>query len=76
MTALETIIAEAVQNGLRGLTLYPTQDGCWQASVTHDRVGWRVEIDADPAVALTKALGTPAASEKPTDNDVPEDIFA
>ena len=75
MSALETIIAEAVQNGLRGLTLYPTQDGGWQASVTHDRVGWRVEIDADPVVALAKALGAPAASVLPTDNDDAGDIF-
>lgn len=69
MTALETLIAEAVNSGLRGLTLYVTQDGEWQASTTPDRQSWTVTIDADPAVALRKALGASPASVMTTDND-------
>lgn len=42
-----------------GLTLYATPDGRWQASLTQDRVSWRVEIDADPAAALRRVLGEP-----------------
>lgn len=40
-----------------GLTLYRTPDGRWQASATEDRLGWRVEIDADPVAALERVLG-------------------
>lgn len=75
MTDIDTLLSHAVQNGVRGLTLYPTQDGNWQAATTTDRVGWRVEIDADPITALCKALGTPAASVLPTDNDSAGDVF-
>lgn len=40
-----------------GLTLYPTQDGRWQASVSSDRIGWRTEIHENPIEALRRALG-------------------
>lgn len=60
---LEQLIDEAASTGrLAGLTLWPTGSR-WQASTTEDRIGWRVEIDADPVEALRRAL-----SEKPTDN--------
>jgi hypothetical protein len=38
--------------------------------LTEDRIGWRVEIDADPVEALRRAL-----SEKPTDIADEGDIF-
>lgn len=75
MTALDTLIQEAAARGLKGFTLYVTQDGEWQAATTPDRQSWTVTIDADPAVALRKALGAPAASVLPTDNDDAGDIF-
>jgi len=53
---LEQLIDEAASTGrLAGLTLWPSGDR-WQASTTEDRVGWRVEIDADPVEALRRAL--------------------
>lgn len=61
---------------LRGLTLYRTQDGKWQANTTRDGVGWRVEIDDNPVVAVEKALGgepPKPLSEIPTDET---DIFS
>lgn len=42
---------------LGGLTLYPTQDGRWQASLSADRVSWTIAIDEDPATALRRVLG-------------------
>lgn len=76
MSTLDALLSQAVNSGLRGLTLYPTQDGEWQAATTPDRQSWTVTIDADPAVALRKALGAPAASVLPTDNDDAGDIFS
>jgi len=59
---LEQLIDEAASTGrLAGLTLW-LSGARWQASTTEDRIGWRVEIDADPVEALRRAL-----SEKPTD---------
>lgn len=69
MSTVDTLIQEAAARGLKGVTLYATQDGEWQAATTPDRQSWTVTIDADPAVALRKALGAPAASVLPTDND-------
>lgn len=69
MNALETLIAEAGRSGLRGLTLYPTRDGRWQASSTTDGVGWRVEFGDDPISALTQVLSIPPSSEMTVDND-------
>ena len=61
------------QSWLKGLTLWPTKDGKWQASTTRDGIGWRVVIDADPELAMTKALGgEPPVSEIPDDTG---DIF-
>lgn len=76
MTALDDAILEAARSGLQGFTLFPTQDGRWQASTTQDKIGWSVHIAADPVTAMQAALGASAVSEKPTDNPVPEDIFA
>ena len=68
--SLEQLIVEAARSGrLAGLTLWPS-NGRWQAGTTEDRIGWRVEIDADPVEALRRAL-----SEKPTDNDHEPDVF-
>lgn len=44
------------------ITLFPASQG-YQASVSDDGKGWRVEMAADPATALKKALGVlPGAS--------------
>jgi hypothetical protein len=70
VTTLEQLIDEAARSGrLAGLTLWPS-NGRWQASTTEDRIGWRVEIDADPVEALRRAL-----SEKPTDTTTQGSIF-
>ncbi len=71
MKTLEQLIGEAARSGrLGGLTLWPSGDR-WQASTTEDRIGWRIEIDADPIEALRRAL-----SEKPTDTADEKDIFS
>ena len=70
MTALDDAILEAARSGLQGFTLFPTQDGRWQASTTRDKIGWSVHINADPVSAMQAALGASAASKKPTDGDI------
>lgn len=68
MKTLEQLIVEAARSGrLAGLTLFPS-GARWQASTTEDRIGWRVEIDADPVEALRRAL-----SETTTDKTVEPD---
>lgn len=74
MTGLDTLLQEAAKSGLLGFTLYQAQDGSWQASTTRDKLGWQVTIDADPIVAVRRALS--ALSEKKTDNTDAEDIFS
>ena len=63
-------LKEAASRGLRGLTIWPTQDGQWQASVTYDGTGWRCETHADPVTALERALGASAVSGIATDEDI------
>ena len=70
MTALDDAILEAAAGGLQGFTLFPTQDGRWQASTTRDKIGWSVHIAADPVSALLAALGASAVSKKPTGGDI------
>lgn len=71
---LDTLIQETARNGrFAGLTLWPTPEGLFQANVSEGQ-GWRVEIDADPAAALLRALGrrdmpSPSVSDLKTDND-------
>lgn len=48
---LRTALADNV-----GVTIWKTQDGRYQAGITPDRVSWRIEIDADPVVALERLL--------------------
>lgn len=66
MSPLEQAIKEAVSNDrLDGLTLWPS-GGRWQANARFaGSSGWVVGIDADPVVALLKALGrlTPVVSD-------------
>lgn len=69
-------IKEAAASGLRGLTLWPTQDGQWQANVTYDGTGWRCETHADPVTALERALGASAVSEMTNDTLEEDDIFS
>ncbi|QIG74342.1 hypothetical protein EVC08_030 [Rhizobium phage RHph_N65] len=73
---VDTLLREAVQNGLAGLTLYPTQDGRWQASTTTDRLGWSITVDDDPATAVVRALIAFAVSEMKTNSDDAGDIFS
>lgn len=56
MKTLETALADALDRGVCGLTIFATSDGRWQASSTTDRVGWSIFVDADPVVALQAAL--------------------
>lgn len=79
MSTLEARLAQAAANGLRGLTLYPTDGGRWQASRTLDGVGWRVGVANDPITAILSVVGDslPLAdapkAEAPAATD--EDIF-
>jgi len=72
---LDDTLREAASRGLTGLTLWPTQDGRWQANARRaGSTGWRVEFAADPADALRLVL-----SEKTTDTtpqpQAEDDIF-
>lgn len=72
----DLLIGEAAFSGLAGFTLYPTQDGRWQASTSRDRQSWTVHIHADPVAAMQIALAdfaAPAVSVKPNDES---DIFS
>jgi len=71
MTSLETLIDEAVKRGLVGFTLYPTQNGLWQANTTFDRVSWQHQFGDGPVEAAIAALTQRAAPQNPD----PEDIF-
>lgn len=71
MTGLETMIDEAVKNGLVGFTLFQTQDGRWQANMTFDRLGWQCKFGASPFEAAIALL---APTVMPQNVD-PEDIF-
>jgi len=63
----DALIAETIGNGLRGLTLFRTSEGRWQAAVTYDRESWRVMFDADPVIAIQKVLD--GAPSPPDDDD-------
>lgn len=57
---LETLLTEAAQRGdLGAVTLWRIPDGRYQANWSRDRISWRVDYDADPAVALAKVLSGP-----------------
>jgi hypothetical protein len=73
---IDQLLREAAQNGLAGFTLYPTNDGRWQASTTTDRLGWSITVDDDPATAAVRALSAFAVSRMTNDNDIQEDIFS
>jgi hypothetical protein len=73
VSELETELRKAIAGGqLQGMTLFHSPQG-WQGSVRwKTSLGWTVEIDADPTVALVRALRSttrydpkPAAVEKP-----------
>lgn len=46
-----------IPRNLRGLTLYPTTDNQWQASVKVSTDGWSVHIANTPEEAIEKAVG-------------------
>lgn len=53
MTSLEDHLR--AKRKIVALNLFPTASG-WQASVSEDRVSWRIGIDADPVAAIQEAL--------------------
>jgi hypothetical protein len=66
MADLTQLLREAAESGrLTGFTIWPTPQG-WQASARFaGSDGWNVQIDPDPAIAATAALGAkpePSAS--------------
>lgn len=65
-------LRQAAKGGKLSLTLFPTSDGSYQASISTDRVGWWVQMDPDPYVAVCKALRVPAEGSAPPE---PEDVF-
>jgi hypothetical protein len=66
MTALDEALQKAAKRGLQALTLWKLQDGRWQANASDDRIGWRVEHDADPVQAVRKALGAKTLPNEPS----------
>jgi hypothetical protein len=52
----DDLIRQAVAQGARGITLWPTGSGGWQANVKFGD-GFRVAADRDALAALTTALG-------------------
>lgn len=66
----DALISAAIRSGLKGATLFTTSEGRWQASVTYDRESWSISIDADPVIALQKAL----APKVPDDDDDWKDL--
>lgn len=72
---IEEAIQQAAREGRLSLTLFSASSG-YQANLSLDRKGWRVEMADDPVVALKKVLGLlPGAAGRlrvPPD----EDIFA
>lgn len=61
---LDDAIRAAVRDGCTGITLWPAAH-VWQAGIRGSGDGWRVGIDADPVVALRKAL----QAEEPQPDD-------
>lgn len=53
---IDDLIHQAVAQGCRGITLWPTGSGGWQANVKFGD-GFRVATDRDALAALTTALG-------------------
>lgn len=72
---IDEALQEAGKSGLRALTLWRLQDGCWQANTSRDGQSWRCETHADPVVAAKAALGVKAVSEMTNDNPILGDIF-
>lgn len=53
---IESLIRQAVIAGAKGLTLWPTPDGQWQASLKNQDGGFRVRASDDPVTAVLEAL--------------------
>lgn len=53
---LEEAIARHAREGRLSLTVFPASTG-YQANLSLDGKGWRVEMADDPVVALKKVLG-------------------
>ncbi|MFY7925544.1 MAG: hypothetical protein ACOVN5_07015 [Aquidulcibacter sp.] len=68
---IDEAMQEAVRNGLRGFTLWPSH-GRWQANVTYDGTGWRCETRDTADEAIRAVLGASAVSKIETDET---DIF-
>lgn len=59
---IEQALTEAAREGRFTLNLFAASEG-YQASLSHDRRSWRVEMGADPVEAIEKVLGLrPGAS--------------
>jgi hypothetical protein len=72
---IEEAINQAAREGRLSLTVFAASQG-FQASLSLDKKGWRVEMGADPATALKKVLGLlPGAAGRMRETE-PGDIFA
>lgn len=70
MDDFETVLDEAVKNGLVGFTLYPTQDGRWQAATSFDRISWQHQFADTPGEAVIKALIATRRKVQQYDGDI------
>jgi len=75
MMTIEEAINQAAREGRLSLTVFTASQG-YQASLSLDRKSWRVEMDADPAVALKKVLGLVPGAAGRLRAQPEKDIFA
>lgn len=68
MSDIAEMLVAAAATGKKGVTIWPTADGRFQANVKHKDDSWTVEFADAPDSALAKALDTalrlPRAGEK------------
>ncbi|MEN3144624.1 hypothetical protein ABDF71_21780 [Ochrobactrum sp. WV_118_8] len=61
MSEIDRLIRKAFVSKKKGITLWPRQEGGFQANVQHEDGSWTVEMDDMPDEALLKALNTALA---------------
>lgn len=53
---IEEALHEAANSGRLSLSVFAVSEG-YQANLSFDKKSWRVEMGADPVIALKKVLG-------------------
>lgn len=62
---IEQALQEAANEGRLSLSVFPASEG-YQANLSLDGKSWRVEMAADPAEAVKKALGLAPGAAGPS----------